>query len=196
MDNATPLVVDLGDALCRSSACDPSPALRAAIDCVAQRDVLLVVPLRLLLPAAGASESPLVLVADHLVAERPGAGLPGSASPAGAATGPVARFAGWAVDLGSRRLTGTHLPSRTLPLAEFRLLLAFLAEPRRVIPRAALVERALQDRDVRCARTLDVYVSRLRRHLRPQRRMPGPIGTVRSIGYVLNADVEFVEARH
>jgi DNA-binding response OmpR family regulator len=102
----------------------------------------------------------------------------------------------WAVDLGSRRLTGTHLPSRTLPLAEFRLLLAFLAEPRRVIPRAALVERALQDRDVRCARTLDVYVSRLRRHLRPQRRMPGPIGTVRSIGYVLNADVEFVEARH
>lgn len=108
----------------------------------------------------------------------------------------VARFAGWGVDLGSRRLTGPNAGSRTLPPAEFRLLLAFLAEPRRVIPRAALVERALHDRDVRCARTLDVYVSRLRRRLRPQRRLPGPIGTVRGIGYVLNADVEFDDGSH
>jgi DNA-binding response OmpR family regulator len=166
--------------------------------------VLLVVPLRLLLSpeatdATGcATGSPTVILADSGSAGRTAAGLPEVAGQAGDGmeASAVARFAGWTVDLGSRRLTGPRAESRTLPPAEFRLLVAFLAEPRRVIPRATLARRALQDRDVHCARTLDVYVSRLRRHLRPARRLPGPIGTVRSIGYVLNADVQFDGGSH
>ncbi len=210
MDSTAPVVVDvdLADALHRWRDHDAVRARRSALDSTvgteASCDVLLVVPLRLrLVPGAAddagcATGSPMVLPADAGSPLRRAAGWPGVDDPGGAAPLPntVARFAGWGVDLGSRRLTGPHAGSRTLPPAEFRLLLAFLAQPRRVIPRAALVERALQDRGVHCARTLDVYVSRLRRHLRPQRRLPGPIGTVRSVGYVLNADVEFDDGGH
>lgn len=203
MDTATPLVVDLGDVHDRRDTGDatpPRPGPECAAGTAAARDVLLVVPLRLLVPTTGAGSNgqPLVLFADRCGALRDGCGSPATTNPvdATATTGALARFAGWTIDLGSRRLTAPHAAPRTLPPAEFRLLLAFLAEPRRVIPRTALALRALQDRDVRCARTLDVYVSRLRRHLRAQRRLPGPIGTVRSVGYVLNADVEYVDARH
>ncbi len=99
------------------------------------------------------------------------------------------RFSGWVLDLIERRLVAPGGGVVSLPGIEFALLRAFVESPRRVLSRSRLAELTQRDgRTFRSARTVDVYVSRLRRRL--SRAGGGPlISTVWRAGYVFEADV-------
>lgn len=103
----------------------------------------------------------------------------------------VARFAGWTLELATRRLTDADGSARTMPPTQFALLGAFLEQPRRTLSREALAARVRTRGGFTSERTLDVYVSRLRRLLRGGASGPNVIGTRRNEGYALDADAVF-----
>lgn len=68
---------------------------------------------------------------------------------------------------------------------EFRLLIHFVEDPNRVFTRNSLID-ILHKADERIdERTIDVWISRLRRAFKAQ-GVPGRLRTVRSVGYVLH----------
>ena len=90
-----------------------------------------------------------------------------------------------------RRLSSDRGVTVALPPTEFTLLLAFIDRPRQVLSREELVAASrITDHQV-SARTLDVYVSRLRRRLAVESGGPKLIVTKRGQGYVFNADAKF-----
>jgi DNA-binding response OmpR family regulator len=99
------------------------------------------------------------------------------------------RFAGWKLDLRSRRVLhpdGTLVPMRR---GEFALLLAFLKSPQRPLSREYLLRVTRFHEDV-LDRSIDVGVFRLRRKLESNRNAPCIIQTARGIGYVFTSSVE------
>lgn len=99
------------------------------------------------------------------------------------------RFAGWTLDLIERRLVAPGGGTQRIPGLEFALLKAFLDFAREPLSRAELAHRLTRDGDVRLSgRTVDSYVSRLRRRL-GRGGSPALIATVWSFGYRLDADV-------
>jgi two-component system OmpR family response regulator len=116
----------------------------------------------------------------------------GKARAANEATLPAyARFAGWTLELATRRLTGSDGSAITMPHTEFALLVAFLDQPRQTLSRDALAGCIRTGESFTTERTLDVYVSRLRRLLRGGSSGPNVIGTRRNEGYALDADARF-----
>lgn len=103
----------------------------------------------------------------------------------------TARFAGWTLDLATRRLADADGTTVAVPHTEFALLLAFLDHPHQVLTREQLAGRTRGPECYATVRTLDVYVSRLRRRLRSGVDGPNIIGTRRNLGYVLDADAVF-----
>lgn len=102
--------------------------------------------------------------------------------------GPVARFAGWKIDLIRRVLTRPDGETTLLSGGEFALLTAFLEAPRRVLTRDQLLERMhANDADV-FDRAVDVAVSRLRKKLDDGSELE-LIQTLRGEGYVFDAEV-------
>lgn len=99
------------------------------------------------------------------------------------------KFEGWQLDPLKRRLTdpeGTLVPIST---AEFRLLQAFLENPRKVLDRDFLLD-AVQGREAHLFdRAVDNQVSRLRRKIESDSRNPHFIQTVRGGGYRFGAEV-------
>jgi DNA-binding winged helix-turn-helix (wHTH) protein len=69
--------------------------------------------------------------------------------------------------------------------------MAFLSQPREVLSRDYLIVQTQGAHRYTTSRTLDVYVSRLRRRLRAGRRCANVIGTRYKLGYVFNADPVF-----
>jgi two-component system OmpR family response regulator len=100
------------------------------------------------------------------------------------------RFAGWMLDTAARELVDPEGARHTLTGAEYRLLLAFLSHPNRVLSRHQLIELTSTRRSELFDRSIDVRVSRLRQLLRDQSRTPHIIKTVYGDGYVLGAAVE------
>lgn len=97
---------------------------------------------------------------------------------------------GWIIDPKRRKLSTRDGQDQELTSAEFDLLQLFLKHPNRVISRDELV-RALYDREwLPHDRRIDKLVSRLRSRVETDSKTPNFIKTVRSIGYVLAADVE------
>ena len=72
-----------------------------------------------------------------------------------------------------------------LALNEFRLLVHFVEHPNRVFNRNSLIDILHKSDECIDARTVDVWVGRLRRAFKAQ-GMPDPLRTVRSVGYVLD----------
>ena len=99
------------------------------------------------------------------------------------------RFALWALNLNTRRLTAPD--GRLVPLtnAEFNLLAVFLGTPGRIISREQLLERTRAFDDI-YDRAIDVQILRLRRKLEADAKKPQLLCTERGVGYFLNADVE------
>ena len=98
-------------------------------------------------------------------------------------------FDGWTLDLVERRLAAPDGTAAYLPGTEFALLRVFLEHPHRVLRRDDLAQLARSHgKPFRSTRTIDSYVSRLRRRLTHGKRAP-LIATVWGAGYVLNADV-------
>jgi two-component system, OmpR family, response regulator len=100
------------------------------------------------------------------------------------------RFAGWTLDTAARELVGPEGARQTLTGAEYRLLLAFVSHPNRVLSRHQLIELTSTRRAELFDRSIDVRVSRLRQLLRDHSRTPHIIKTVYGDGYVLGAAVE------
>lgn len=101
-------------------------------------------------------------------------------------------FEGWSLDLLKRRLTDPDGAVVAISSAEFRLLRAFLENPRQVLDRDRLLDM-VQGREAHLFdRAVDNQVSRLRRKIEADTRNPELIQTVWGGGYMLAADVKRV----
>jgi len=102
----------------------------------------------------------------------------------------VYRFAGWSLDAGSRQLQDLQGHSIELTGGEFDLLVALLSHPQRVLTRDQLLDWT-RGRDANpFDRTIDVQLSRLRRKLGDDPKIPRMIRTVRGGGYLFAPRVE------
>ena len=106
-----------------------------------------------------------------------------------APSGQVLEFAGWRLDLTQRVLHDPDDRLVALSDGEFRLLLAFLEHPRRVLTRDQLLDFARGPDSEHYDRAIDVQVSRLRRKLSSSGAAADLIRTLRSEGYMFTAPV-------
>jgi two-component system OmpR family response regulator len=101
----------------------------------------------------------------------------------------VLSFAGWRLDLAMRQLFSPSGARIVLTSGEFDLLVAFCQHPQRVLTRDQLLDlthgRAAKAFD----RSIDIGVSRLRRKIESDPKMPRIVTTVRSGGYFFAAAV-------
>lgn len=110
----------------------------------------------------------------------------------------VASFAGWKLDLVTRKLSSPEDIVITLSEGEFSLLRAFIEHPQQALSRERLVEmtRAADtppagDTGAGAERLIDVQVSRLRRKLDAGEAGSELIQTVRNAGYMFARPVEY-----
>jgi DNA-binding response OmpR family regulator len=102
------------------------------------------------------------------------------------------RFAGWELNLRTRRLVAPAGERVELTNGEFNLLQAFCAAPQRVLSRDQLLDLSrLYGAEV-YDRSIDVQILRLRRKLEPDPSRPQYIKTERGAGYVFSVPVEVV----
>ncbi len=102
------------------------------------------------------------------------------------------RFAGWELDLRSRRLISGSGERAELTRAEFALMRVLLAAPRRVLTREQLIELSRGYDDDVFDRSVDVQILRLRRKLEAEPSRPQLIRTERGLGYFFDARVDAV----
>ncbi len=100
------------------------------------------------------------------------------------------RFAGWELNLGTRRLTSPGGDRLELTHGEFNLLQAFCAAPQRVLTREQLLDLSRLHGAEVYDRSVDVQVLRLRRKIEPDPARPQYIRTERGAGYVFSVTVE------
>jgi two-component system OmpR family response regulator len=112
------------------------------------------------------------------------------APPAAAGQVRQLRFAGWTLDCVARHLVDADGVVVPMSGAQFRLLMAFVDRPQRVLDRDQLLDATRGITADAFDRSIDVQVSRLRQMLRDNGRRPRIIKTVRNGGYVLAATVE------
>jgi two-component system, OmpR family, response regulator len=105
---------------------------------------------------------------------------------------PWLRFAGWRLDPLGRELVDPDEILINLSDGEFRLLMALVEHPRRVLTRDFLLDQSRGANVEHFDRAIDVQVSRLRRKLARNDGSGGDelIRTVRNEGYMFTADVE------
>jgi DNA-binding response OmpR family regulator len=99
------------------------------------------------------------------------------------------RFAGWTLNLNTRRLTAADDTIVTLTNAEFNLLAVFLSAPGRIISREKLLESTRAFDDI-YDRAIDVQILRLRRKLEADPKHPTLLRTERGAGYFFDTDIE------
>jgi two-component system OmpR family response regulator len=99
------------------------------------------------------------------------------------------RFAGWELNIGTRKLISPAGVRIDLTNGEFSLLSAFLAAPGRVLSREQLLEASRLYDDV-FDRSIDVQILRLRRKIEENPSTPQFIKTERGAGYTFAAAVE------
>jgi DNA-binding response OmpR family regulator len=100
------------------------------------------------------------------------------------------RFAGWELNLRTRRLLSPQGTAVDLSNGEFSLLNALCRAPQRVLTRDQLLSMSrLHEAEV-YDRSIDVQVRRLRLKLEADAAHPGLIVTERGAGYRLACDVE------
>ncbi|MCP5265098.1 MAG: response regulator [Burkholderiaceae bacterium] len=100
------------------------------------------------------------------------------------------RFAGWELNLGTRRLISPERRQVSLSNHEFNLLVAFCSAPMRVLSRDQLLGLSRLNNAEVYDRTVDVQVLRLRRKLEEDPFHPKLIVTERGAGYRFDAAVE------
>jgi DNA-binding response OmpR family regulator len=100
------------------------------------------------------------------------------------------RFAGWELNLRTRRLASPAGEAVELSNGEFSLLVAFCGAPRRVLTRDQLLSLSrLHEAEV-YDRTIDMQIHRLRRKIEPDPMRPVLILTQRGAGYLFDTGVE------
>lgn len=98
-------------------------------------------------------------------------------------------FEGWNVDSVRRTLRGPTGALVELTGGEFDLLLAFVANPNKLLSRDILLDMTKGRAPPAYDRSIDVQISRLRRKIEPDPQQPVFIKTVRSNGYIFAAKV-------
>jgi two-component system OmpR family response regulator len=100
------------------------------------------------------------------------------------------RFAGWELDMRTRRLTSPTGEETPLTAGEFNLLAAFLQSPQQILTREQLLAASrVHDEEV-FDRSIDVQILRLRRKIEVNPSEPKLVITERGAGYVFAAAVE------
>jgi two-component system, OmpR family, response regulator len=102
------------------------------------------------------------------------------------------RFAGWELNLRTRRLSAPDGTRIDLTNGEFNLLQAFCASPQRVLARDQLLDLSRLHGAEVYDRSIDVQILRLRRKLEPDPSQPQYIKTERGAGYVFDTQVELL----
>lgn len=102
------------------------------------------------------------------------------------------RFAGWELNLRSRRLTDPDGRRIELSNGEFNLLQALCAAPQRVLTRDQLLDLSRLHGAEVYDRSIDVQILRLRRKVEVDPAYPKFIRTERGAGYLFDAEVEIV----
>jgi two-component system, OmpR family, response regulator len=115
------------------------------------------------------------------------AAMPVPGSPAGARR--VFEFAGWRLDVSRRELRSPANARVGLRAAKFDVLLALVEHPQRVLSRDQLLDSARGRAGDAFDRTIDLYISRLRRRLEADPKEPALIKTMRSERYIFTADI-------
>jgi DNA-binding response OmpR family regulator len=100
------------------------------------------------------------------------------------------RFAGWELNLRTRRLTSPQGAVVELSNGEFSLLSALCRAPRRVLSRDQLLSMSRLHEGEVYDRTIDVQIRRLRLKIEVDAADPLLILTARGAGYQLASDVE------
>jgi DNA-binding response OmpR family regulator len=102
------------------------------------------------------------------------------------------RFAGWELNVRTRRLAAPDGGSVELTNGEFSLLQAFCAAPQRVLSREQLLDLSRLHGAEVYDRSIDVQILRLRRKIEPNPSLPTYIKTERGAGYVFSMPVQIV----
>ena len=100
------------------------------------------------------------------------------------------RFAGWELNLRTRRLTSPQGVAVELSNGEFSLLGSLCRAPRRVLSRDQLLSMSRLHEGEVYDRTVDVQIRRLRLKIESNTANPQLILTERGVGYQLASDVE------
>jgi two-component system OmpR family response regulator len=101
----------------------------------------------------------------------------------------VLRFEGWTLDRLRRQLVSPDQVVMALSSAEYRLIVAFVEHPGRVLSRDRLIDLTRAPGVDVNDRSVDLAVSRLRQKLGDSPREPRLIRTVRGAGYLFDAKV-------
>lgn len=102
------------------------------------------------------------------------------------------RFAGWELEMRTRRLRSPAREVLPLTAGEFNLLTAFLRSPQQILSRDQLLAASrVHDEEV-FDRSIDVQILRLRRKLEANPSEPKLIVTERGAGYMFAAPVEIL----
>jgi len=102
------------------------------------------------------------------------------------------RFAGWELNVRTRRLKSPEQRQIELTNGEFNLLAAFLSAPQRVLTRDQLLELSRLHGAEVYDRSIDVQILRLRRKIEVDPSRPALIRTERRAGYIFDAAVEML----
>ena len=100
------------------------------------------------------------------------------------------RFAGWELNLRTRRLTGPESKRVELTNGEFSLLEAFCAAPQRVLSREQLLDLSRLHNTEVYDRSIVVQILRLRRKIEANPSAPEYIKTERGMGYLFDTPVD------
>lgn len=101
-------------------------------------------------------------------------------------------FAGWQLEMHTRKLTSPAGKNPPLTAGEFNLLIAFLKSPQQILTREQLLAASrVHDEEV-FDRSVDIQILRLRRKLESNPSEPRLIRTERGAGYIFAAAVEIV----
>jgi two-component system OmpR family response regulator len=98
-------------------------------------------------------------------------------------------FGGWTLNRTTRELISSQRLVIPLSNGEFRLLWAFVQQPRVVLSRSELLSAARGRTMEAFDRTIDLMVSRLRQKLEEDVKTPQLLRTIRGEGYFLDAEV-------
>jgi two-component system OmpR family response regulator len=99
-------------------------------------------------------------------------------------------FASWRYDVDRRGLVASDGSERSLTISEAQLLMIFLNNANRVLDRDSLMELLGRSKSSsQSDRGIDVLIGRLRRKIEDDAKRPKIIETIRSGGYILNAEV-------
>jgi two-component system, OmpR family, response regulator len=105
-------------------------------------------------------------------------------------SGEALRFDRWTLKVAERELVDDSGVTHELSTGEYRLLLTFLQRPKMVLTRDQLLDLAFDRGADVFDRAVDTQVSRLRRKVEADARVPKLIKTVWGGGYVFTAQVE------